>query len=763
MPGRPAAIVFIATILLSSAPNAPGRPSPSQESRPPVALPSEARPAEMSPEAVQRLSGAGPDGPVVRVGITTDHRRVTISSDGAFRVLDPVTRAPVWKESYREDLLVTTHGARPSDGRVWRVQAASLGAKEESDALATTLEAETGEEAIVSFNPDRGSWRVRVGSASAKEAILPVLQKLRALGYPDAWAADEPVPAGPAWLRLVDSDYATIASTVQRALIEPAGPGFIMVDGKRYRGSFEILVDGAAGLQVVNVLPLEAYLRGVVPAELGPALWPEIEALKAQAVAARTYAVRNLGRFADEGYDLCDSPRCQVYAGAGGEHPLSDRAIRETAGNVAEWHGAPINALFTSTCGGHTEDGGEIFPEEAAPWLRGVACAEETSANGNRALSVDGVAAAESSGPADEVFAVARLIAAGIVGPEAWDGAWRDQPLAEAEARALIERAGRAFGGIGAVAEGRTAASRLGFPLALADRLDWAGEAKALVQPRDLAVLLPFTDAEAIPASDRLGAGAAASRELLPRAPGGALRPSDPLERAEAVLILDRAATAAGVPECVEGTVAGGSGRKIQLRRSDRELLLAVPRGLALFLDQGRGPVAHQRLALYPGDRIRTCIGSGGEATTLVLLPGRKGLSDDRWSPTWSWQTAMTDADLSEKLSDRLGTGRVTDLIVLRRGVSGRVVALKVVGERGEAMLTGFNVRSALGLKESLFALDRQRGPGGRLSRVVFSGKGWGHGVGMCQMGAYGMAARGASWRDILKHYYTGIDLARIY
>ena len=68
-------------------------------------------------------------------------------------------------------------------------------------------------------------------------------------------------------------------------------------------------------LTVVNVLNLEDYLRGVVPNELSPAVFPQIEALKAQAVAARTYALRNRGQFAGKGYDICATPACQVYRG----------------------------------------------------------------------------------------------------------------------------------------------------------------------------------------------------------------------------------------------------------------------------------------------------------------------------------------------------------------------------------------------------------------------------------------------------------------
>jgi stage II sporulation protein D len=102
----------------------------------------------------------------------------------------------------------------------------------------------------------------------------------------------------------------------------------------------------------------------VVPDEMGLAVYDELEALKAQAVAARTYAVRNLGEFAEEGYDICATPRCQVYGGVEDEHPLSDRAVQETAGEVLLFAGQPIDALYSSTCGGHTENVGR-FPAQA--------------------------------------------------------------------------------------------------------------------------------------------------------------------------------------------------------------------------------------------------------------------------------------------------------------------------------------------------------------------------------------------------------------
>jgi len=709
------------------------------------------------------LKDAPSGGPPIRVGLTADKRKITITSNGPFQITDASTGRPAWKERYREDVLVTTHGAHPSEARVWRVQVASLERKEDAEILATRLGERMGEETSVAFSPDRGSWRVRVGAASGREGVLPALQELRAMGYADAWVTDEPAPSGAAWLRLVDSDYATEALSITKVRVEPSGEGLLAVDGKRYRGSLEILVDASAGLRVVNVLPLEEYLRGVVPAELGPEVWPEIEAQKAQAVAARTYAVRNLGRFAEEGFDLCDSPRCQVYEGKGGEHPLSDAAIRSTSGMIAVYKGEPINALFTSTCGGHTEDGGEIFPEEAAPYLKGVPCYPDEETLGRQGAIVEGFAASDAGGPAEEVHAAALLVAAGIAGAEQLAASWRRKEISESEARELIDRTGERLGLQGKIAEGRTPATRLGFPMALADRLGWRERADVLVEPGDLPALVPLPDLGVLPPEDLRLAAVLASRGLLPRAEGGLLRPGAPQSRGEALVLLARAAAVYGAPEMVEGSLARAGSRTLRLRKGDQEIRLASPRAMALFIDLGAGPMPHPRIALYPGDRVRCSTGPDGEARYLLVLPSRKGLSDDRYSPTYGWEVSMTASDITKALGSRFELGTLRDLVPERRGVSGRVVALRVIGERGEALITGFNVRSLLGLKESLFALDRQKDPDGTLRRVIFSGKGWGHGVGLCQVGAFGMAARGAGFHEILRHYYTGIDLSKVY
>jgi stage II sporulation protein D len=109
------------------------------------------------------------------------------------------------------------------------------------------------------------------------------------------------------------------------------------------------------------------------------------------------------------------------------------------------------------------------------------------------------------------------------------------------------------------------------------------------------------------------------------------------------------------------------------------------------------------------------------------------------------------------------GIGSIVDLRVLSRGSSRRVTDLEIVGTNGTAHVRGGRIRSALGLREQLFVIDREYDESGRVTGFTFTGRGWGHGVGMCQVGAYGLAKQGWSSEQILKAYYTGIELTRLY
>src|SRR5438128_4971290 len=171
----------------------------------------------------------------------------------------------------------------------------------------------------------------------------------------------------------IDGGRIVVVPKNEKVRIDPPGNAGIEVDNRTYRGSIEVFGNRRNTFTVVNELPLEDYLLGVVPNELSPTTFQELEALKAQAVAARTYAVRNLGQSKNEGYDICASDACQVYLGAGSQHPLSTQAVEETRGVIATYKDEPINALYSSTCGGRTEDAENIF-DEKFPYLVSTIC-----------------------------------------------------------------------------------------------------------------------------------------------------------------------------------------------------------------------------------------------------------------------------------------------------------------------------------------------------------------------------------------------------
>ena len=136
-----------------------------------------------------------------------------------------------------------------------------------------------------------------------------------------------------------------------------------------YRGEL-ILTPRGDGLETVNRITLQDYLKGVAPAEM-PSTWPA-EALKAQVLAARTYAVTQARGRASERFDVDDTTRFQVYLGANAERPNVNDLIESTAGEVIVHRGQPIQAYFFSTCAGWTEDNESVWPGTALPYLRGI-------------------------------------------------------------------------------------------------------------------------------------------------------------------------------------------------------------------------------------------------------------------------------------------------------------------------------------------------------------------------------------------------------
>lgn len=508
------------------------------------------------------------------------------------------------------------------------------------------------------------------------------------------------------------------------------------LDGTRYRGAFEVRPAGG-GVNVVNVLGVEDYLRGVVPNELSPHTYGELEALKAQAVAARTYAIRNMGRFSAQGYDICATPTCQVYKGRDTEAALSDRAIAETKGVIATSGGDPINAVYTSTCGGHTEDGENVFEGVAVPYLRGVVCHAERGRTG--AGVIQGRAAVAGVGDPLVDRDVAMLEALGVL-PKGRSGSGDAAPAPSA--REIEDWTNRAL------------------DVAGAKRCD---EDEELSSRR--ASVFRYVASRACLA-DREQVASTGPQERLVKAQDTMdhamlVRPDDDITPAEVAGLLASVVHKLGSPNLVQAEFTTTASGRLSLRRDGRdEERFAVAKGLPIFKRMGGELIAVSRVALMPGDAVTAVV--SGDQVRFLEVDQSPQVAADGTPKHYGWEVRLTGDQLAKAVAGAGHVGRVTRVEPKRLGVSGRVVSLLVAGDAGEVTLNGLRIRTTLGLKENLFVLQEERTAGGDPA-WVFTGNGWGHGVGLCQVGAYGLARGGARFEKILKHYYTGVSLTRAY
>lgn len=152
--------------------------------------------------------------------------------------------------------------------------------------------------------------------------------------------------------------------------LRAAGPGQISIDGSAYRGALEVVptASDAGSLNAVNAVPVDQYVKGVVPNE-SPAGWP-LAALQSQAVAARSYALST--QVDGNGFDLYADTRSQVYEGIESEAPQSNRAVELTKGQVVMYGGRIAQTYFSACSGGHTESVQNVFFGPPVPYLVGV-------------------------------------------------------------------------------------------------------------------------------------------------------------------------------------------------------------------------------------------------------------------------------------------------------------------------------------------------------------------------------------------------------
>jgi stage II sporulation protein D len=181
-------------------------------------------------------------------------------------------------------------------------------------------------------------------------------------------------PGGaPDRLSLIRPDRPQPVEVAQPVTVRPDRPeDLIVIGGKKYRGEATLL-RGSSGVTVVNRVPLEWYVQSVVAVELGMRAPDVREAVLAQTVASRTYAVHYRGRREALGFDLFATVADQVYPGADSEKPEVSAATRATAGQVITFNGQPIEAMYHSACGWSTEASDQVFRNgPKLPYLRAV-------------------------------------------------------------------------------------------------------------------------------------------------------------------------------------------------------------------------------------------------------------------------------------------------------------------------------------------------------------------------------------------------------
>ena len=749
---RPAAAARGAALLAALATIGSGctwfRRAPSPEPTPPTASPPSAAPAPSAPtpqptplpapapasppvtvEAVPVPEPIPPAPPptltyrppeLVRVGLISDLEEITLPCcDGEvsaeangvrLEVVSPITIRP---------------RAESVNRAVWRLQAAALRDEGPASVLARRLGERTGERSDFAFDAGSGLYRVRLGAWGSRAEAEEAAKRLRPVGLYSAWVVSEGGGLVGAALELVQRGQQTRLEGRRFRIRAPSGGG-LRVEGRRYRGTIEVFLNDRGRLNVVNELSIEEYLRGVVPRELGPAAYPELEAQKAQAVAARSYLLRNLGGFAEEGYDICGTPQCQVYGGMEDEHPLSNRAVEETAGEILVFDDQPADAMYSATCGGHTENVEVVFPLKSAPYLRGAPCIE----SGGVRVSGGGAASAAWPQPI-----LARFLPQG--GPVSADLEF------EAGLRAVVGSAGLtpADDRLGSLA--RREVQRY-----LASQLDLAADARLFVRQEELDYLVADPPADWSEEDRRFAAWLAKSGLLF----GPAAAP--PLTRVQARELLLRVALFLEVIEERTATFSTVRDGQLVVREGAADESYPLEPNLVTLRQTGIELRAGE-LLVVPGDDVRLYFDLG-KLAAIVQEVSAQGAAYDRDHPRGGWKRFKSDAEVATQVSARFPGFEIADFELLDRGVSGRVGRLRMKSAKGETIdVEGLAVRWTLDLPDTLFSARRLKLDSGKTG-WQFTGRGWGHGVGMCQLGAVGMARRGHDYRSILEHYYRG-------
>ncbi|MBP1627476.1 MAG: SpoIID/LytB domain protein [Holophagaceae bacterium] len=622
----------------------------------------------------------------------------------------------------------------------YRVQVGGPMGAAEAQALVARL-GETAERVSI---PDSDSWRVVTGRFANPSDAEPLLEKLRGQGFMELWVSTERRPGVPRKgraLYAITERYERLPLPIEGVLLRQAGE-WVQVEGKgRYRGQVEVFPNAQGRLTVVNTVELETYLRGVVPKEMGPAVYPSLEALKAQAVAARTYAWSNRGKRAKDGFDMSDTVADQVYGGRDGEQKLSDQAVEETKGLFATYGGKPIQALFMANCGGQTVDNTYVFGG-GHPYLQSVS---------NYVAQPQGYLLKGDYAPEGDQgrlnLELLRLGACGIISPRLLGAAELDEPM---RALHVADPLARLAARLGLPRPSLEPKDGIDLYLWMARSLGLDGLVSGLERPEDTAY---FLGSQAMSVKDAPLVAFLIRRGIVPPALWTQSRPT----LGQGLQVLGRIWQELDPLVWQSGTLLKEG--QVRMKGGDPQALALAP-GLLLVEEAPGGflrLVTESRAQV--GDNLRWLATPAG-ASLLVRRLDPEGASLDRYNSTAHWRVELSEAEVLERLKSKAGIKGIQGLELIHNE-AGRVLEMAVRDGAGHRhRFTGMRIRGLLGLKDNAFRY-LTLGAGAQ-RRWIFYGRGWGHGVGMDQSGAYGFALEGWDFERILKHYYRGIELKRV-
>jgi stage II sporulation protein D len=688
--------------------------------------------------------------PRIRVGLLSDQPTVSFprTADGYYLVSGSAV------STLRRGFAIA---APLSDARVrYAVQAGAISDKPSVEAFADRIRTETGLRVDTVFDPSGGLYRILVGDFADSATGSPVRDDLVQRGYGKDMLIVRRPSDQPFEKRLAITDDEGERYTIDgpSLLIQPASAETILIGDKPYRTAARIFINGRGLLNVINELNMEDYLKGVVPAEMGPRIFDEVEALKAQAIAARTYAVRNLGQFGVEGYDICPGPACQAYSGFSGEEPLSTRAVNESAGLVITFDGKPIDALYTATCGGETSDVGTMFPGRGDPYLKRKRCVE---------MEMTSLAGRADSGLLTEQQANARIFAAMAGLPET-PAAWSALDVKNA-----VDAAARLVGfddeslmpaamTMAAGMPAPPASSRRGDVLRyLSERFGFSEKAQVLTLPEDRTYFFPQS-------SDVEGNAYQAAAFLIKFG----LVPAQDVDRLDLNVAIPRDELYAllaswlrkheGLGEAT-GKIVSVKSRSMVLKADGKNTTFTLPANIPVFRRLGDRLQEYRSAPIMIGDRAFIQRSSRNVPVAVIVNANYDGASFDRTSSFANWTRSYRADELVTSINKRNPIRELQGLRPVTIDASQRIAELEVTAEGGRKfMLRGLPVRWSLNVPDNLFVMEKTVDPDG-VDRYTFFGKGWGHGIGFCQVGAYGMAFRGFDAVKILKWYYTGVEV----